>query len=100
MASAVAAGAGEGTSGGGGGGAEGGGGEAAAVGIDWRQRGMAPSTGLGTHSRWHSGTHGKTTSARTAPPATLPVMGGLGGIVKGVCRWEGDRMEGSCGEGV
>ena len=50
MASVVAAGAGEGTSGGGGGGG-GGGGEAAAVGIDWRQRGMAPSTGLGTHSR-------------------------------------------------
>ena len=37
--------------GGEGGGGGGGGGEAAAVAIDWRQRGMAPSTGLGTHSR-------------------------------------------------
>ena len=91
MASVVAAGAGEGTSGGGGGGG-GGGGEAAAVGIDWRQRGMAPSTGLGTHSRWHSGTHRKTTSAGTALPGSLPAMGGEGGTVKGVWRWEGVRI--------
>ena len=97
MASAVAAGAGEGTSGGGGGGG-GGGGEAAAVGIDWRQRGMAASTGLGTHSRWQEPV--LTVKPPPGEQACLPTPTGEGKgvVVKGGV---GGRMRGgNFGEGV
>ena len=90
-------GAGEGTTGGRGGGGVGGGeeggggGEAAAVGIDWRQRGMAASTGLGTHSRWQEPV--LTVKPPPGEQACLPtptgegkgvvVKGGVGGRMRG-----------------